>query len=239
MRDSTGVFLIDFLAHHPDYNEMSENTRSLFRPRFVHRSGYVQPFGILSNEDELGRTPFHVFIQTDFLYTSVLNDLSLPLDTVAFDVNRYDCRGRTPIMGFLQQAVEHNLGNDFINTKMQLMINWGANVNSCSRGGSTILQFAAKKALPKLLDMLLATSGIQVDHCDNEGNSALDYAAHTLRRSQSMKATAILTARSLKSITSLLGVMSNRFGRTRASQTRSFSKRSLETLVKLKIHRQK
>jgi hypothetical protein len=236
LRDADGIFLIDFMALRPGFDAMSEDLRSLFRPLFVHNPTHVDHSGIVLDEDEEGRTSLHQYVQKEFIHTAPFYEVPLPFEVVASDINRYNGRGRTPIMDFLLQAFEHNIDEDFICTKAQQLIRCGANVNARSRGGSTILHFAAKKAMPKLLETLLAAN-IQVDHCDNAGMSALDYAVKVFNRSRSVKAPAELTARSLKSTAHLLGVMSHAFGKDRASiaqqPNQDISQRSLQTLQKL------
>lgn len=236
LRDATGVFLIDFMALSPGFDVLSEDIRSQFRPLFVHNPTQVDQSGILSDEDEQGRTRLHQYIQKDFLQTAALHEVSLPFDIIGPDINRYNVRGRTPLMDFLLQAFEQEIEESVICAKVQHLLRCGANVNARSRGGSTILHFAAKKALPKLLETLLTTD-IQVDHGDNAGYSALDYAAKVFNRSRTFKAPAALTARSLKSTAHLLGVVSHTFRRDRAipasAPTKDIKDRALQTLQQL------
>lgn len=140
-------------------------------------------------------------------------------------------------MDFLLQAFEQELHEDVICAKVQQLIRCGANVNTRSRGGSTILHFAAKTVFPKLTETLLA-SDIQVDHRDNAGLSALDYAAKVFNRSRSVKAPAELTARSLKSTAQLLGFMLRRKDRTSGAgnSTKDFNERPLKTLQRFLGH---
>lgn len=239
LRDSTGTFLIDFMALHPGFEDLSEDVRSQFRPLFVHNPTDSEQSGILSDEDENGATHLHQYIQRDFLQTAPLHEVPLPFEVITANINRYNIHGRSPTMDFLLKAIEQDIGEESICAKVQQLLNCGANVNARSRGGSTMLHFAAKKALPKLLEVLLATN-IQVDHCDNEGFSALDYAAKVFNRSRSAKAPAELTARSLKSTAQLLGLVSNAFGKSRHTNatntgipTNDISERSLKTLQKM------
>jgi ankyrin repeat protein len=210
IRDSAGLFLIDFLALRPDFETTSENVRTFFRPLF--KCNHLRT---LSCEDEEGRTELHTYVQKDFVHTVTLLGLPSPIEGIASDINGYNNYGRTPIMDFLQRAFELRIDESIICTKVMELIRYGANVNARSRGGSTILHFAAKKALPQLLEALLATD-IQVDHCDIEGLSALEYATKIFQRSRNVKTPAAVTARSLRSTATLLNAVTT-FGRNRPS----------------------
>jgi hypothetical protein len=241
LRDADGIFLIDFMALHPNFETIGEDVRSQFRPLFVHNPAQEGHSGVLSGEDDKGQTSLHQYLQREFLHTAPLHEVPLLFENASSDLNRYSCRGRTPTMDFLLQALEQNIDEDTICAKVQQLICCGANVNTRSRGGSTILHFAAKKAFPKLVETLLA-SDIQVDHCDNAGLSALDHASKAFNRSRSVKAPAELTARSLKSTAHLLSVMSHAIGKDRAGTdrtssagrpTKDFNERSLQILQRL------
>jgi hypothetical protein len=241
LRDADGIFLKDFMALHPSFETIGEDVRSQFRPLFVHNPAQDDHSGVLSGEDDKGQTSLHQYLQREFLHTTPFHEVPLPFENASIDLNRYNCRGRTPTMDFLLQALEHNIDEDTICAKVQQLIRCGANVNARSRGSSTILHFAAKKAFPKLVETLLA-SDIQVDHCDNAGLSALDHAAKAFDRSRSVKAPAELTARSLKSTAYLLSVMTHAIGKDRAGKdrapgtgrpTKDFNERSLQTLQRL------
>lgn len=235
-RDSTGTFLIDFMALHPKFKDWDEDVRSLFRPLYVHNPMDAVRCGIVSDEDDVGRTRLHLYLQGDFLQTSTLHEVPLHYGQILSDINRYDSHGRTPMMDFLLKAFEQDIDEDIICAKVRQLLLCGANANACSRGGSTILHFAAKKALPKLLEILLATH-VQIYHCDNDGLCALDYAARVFRRSRYAEASVGLAARSLKSTAQLLASISNAFGKDRLSIIKlpkdDISERSLQTLQKL------
>lgn len=235
LRDADGVFMIDYMALRSDFDTMGEDIRSQFRPLFVHNPAQDGHSGILTGEDDKGQTPLHQYLQREFLHSPPLH--GLPFENTPLDLNRYSCRGRTPTMDFLLQAFEQELHEDVICAKVQQLIRCGANVNTRSRGGSTILHFAAKTVFPKLTETLLA-SDIQVDHRDNAGLSALDYAAKVFNRSRSVKAPAELTARSLKSTAQLLGFMLRRKDRTSGAgnSTKDFNERPLKTLQRLLGH---
>lgn len=208
LRDANGLFLIDFMVLHPAFDSLDEGLVSQFRPLFSYSPNRVDEFEVLHNEDKQGRSRLHQYVQGDWLHEAPRNEVAwpfrgdLPLENVC-DINRYDGHGRTPIMDLLLRAFDQSLAEDFICAKVKLLLVCGANVNARSRGGSTVLHFAAKKAMPLLLQMLLETN-IQVDHRDEAGLSALDYAAKVLQRSRSVKSRVELMARSLKSTAQLL-----------------------------------
>jgi hypothetical protein len=126
------------------------------------------------------------------------------------------------VMDFLLRAFDQGLDEDFICAKIKVLLKCGANVNARSRGGSTVLHFAAKKAMPKLLELLLKTN-IQVDHQDEAGLSALDYAARVLQRSRSAKSRVEVLARSLKTTVQLLSVTSQTRPRDRSKSDQQSS----------------
>ena len=228
LRDVGGTFLIDFMVLNPEFNSIDERLKSHFRPLFSFSPHLADQFDVLHNEDKQGRSRFHQYVQGDWLQEASLDELpwpfvgGLPPET-ALDINRYDGHGRTPIMDFLLRAFDQSLAEDFICAKVKVLLSRGANVNARSRGGSTILHFAAKKALPKLLEILLGTD-IQVDHRDEAGMSALDYAAKVLQRSRSAKSRVEVMARSLKTTAHLLKVTSQTKPKDRITADQGFSK---------------
>ncbi|KAF2184800.1 ankyrin [Zopfia rhizophila CBS 207.26] len=202
-RDSSGTFLIDFLASHPDIVQWEEYILRPFRPQFTYNQSYAGVSRALAGEDALGQTPLHNLLQTkSFLQTQTpLHPLSTA-DMVT-NINKYDCQGRTPLMKYLDKAFEERIAEELIVGTVRLLISWGANVNARSRAGSTILHFAAKKAMPELLAYALA-AGAEVNHHDRDDFSALDYAANVFSKSRCATAPPELTARSLKCATRLL-----------------------------------
>jgi hypothetical protein len=214
LREVGGTFLIDFVTLHPGFEILDEQYKSLFHPLYSFSPHLADQFEGLHNEDRHGRSQFHQYVHRDWLLKVPQDEPSwpflflggLPLENVC-DVNKYDGHGRTPIMDFLLRAFDTGLEEDFICAKVKALLNAGANVNARSRGGSTVLHFAAKKAMPRLLELLLTTK-VQVDHCDEAGMSALDYAAKVLQRSRSAEFRVEVMARSLKTTARLLSVTS-------------------------------
>lgn len=219
LRDVGGSFLIDFMALHPGFQILDERFKSFFSPLFSFSPHLADQFEVLHNEDRQGRSRLHQYVQGDWLHEAPLDEVAwpfsggLPLENIC-DINKYDGHGRTPIMDFLLRAFDQSLDEDFICAKIKILLTCGANVNARSRGGSTVLHFAAKKAMPKLLELLLKTN-IQVDHQDEAGLSALDYAARVLQRSRSAKSRVEVMARSLKTTAQLLNVTSQTKPRNR------------------------
>ena len=212
LREVGGTFLINFATLHPGFEILNEQYKSLFRPLYSFSPHLADQFEVLHNEDRHGRSRFHQYVQGDWVLKVPQDEVAwpflggLPLENVC-DINKYDGHGRTPIMDFLLRAFDTGLEEDFICAKVKALLRGGANVNARSRGGSTVLHFAAKKAMPSLLELLLSTR-IQVDHCDEAGMSALDYAAKVLQRSRSAKSRVEVMARSLKTTAQLLSVSS-------------------------------
>lgn len=237
LRDRAGLFLVDYLAVRTDFAAWDTDVQMLFQPDFINHS----PTRLLADENDSGRTSLHVFTQKDFLDPKAHPALPFPNDVVVRDINRYDDQGRTPVMTLVENAFEQRLDEDVLCTKVERLLNCGANINACSRSGTTILLFAAAKAYPRLLDMLL-TLGAHPDHCDDKGLNALAHVAKTIRISQSAKRPVELLARSFKSAAKLLTVDSGIFRKT---QTRSpnpqlpageLAARSKHTLRKLLEH---
>ncbi|OSS43323.1 hypothetical protein B5807_12040 [Epicoccum nigrum] len=212
LREVGGTFLLNFVTLHPGFEILNEQYKSLFRPLYSFSPHLADQFDVLHNEDRHGRSRFHQYVQGDWLLKVPQDEVAwpflggLPLENVC-DINEYDGHGRTPIMDFLLRAFDTGLEEDFICAKVKALLKGGANVNARSRGGSTVLHFAAKKAMPRLLELLLNTD-IQVDHCDEAGMSALDYAAKVLQRSRSAKSRVEVMARFLKTTAQLLSVTS-------------------------------
>jgi hypothetical protein len=227
LRDATGLFLIDFIALHPDFETMTEDIRSRFRPHWIYSAMDQPQSRLLWDEDKEGRPNSQLYLR-HFLYTLPLQNMPFPTGGVISDINRYNSFGRTAIMDYLQHTVQHGIDEDIICMKIKALILCGANVNARFRDGCTILHLAAKKALPKLLEFLLATD-IQVDHCDDSGNSALFYATQIFQRSRSAKAPAEVTARSLKSTANLLNAITPAFVRGRSADARN-SERASQTM---------
>jgi hypothetical protein len=236
-RDAHGNFLLDFLSLHPAYDAMSEDILCKIRPCVP-----ISQFDLWCYEDREGRSRLHQrvlegsYFQTNpaVEFRERLTDGLCARD--ALDINRYDRHGRTPIMDFLLKAFETGLSEHSICERVEHLIRDGANVNARSRGGSTILHFAAKKALPQLMQVLL-THNVQVDHQDESGHSAIDYAVKVLQRSRSAKTKAEAMARSLKSTTTLLGLTKPRAAKSPDFEDRQSAKvlqeRSEKTLQQL------
>jgi hypothetical protein len=222
LREVGGTFLIDFLTLHPGFEILNEKYKSLFRPFYSFSPHLADQFEVLHNEDRHGRSRFHQYVQGDWLLKVPQDEVAwpflrgLPLENVC-DINKYDGHGRTPIMDFLLRAFDRKLEEEFICAKVKALLRGGANVNARSRGGSTVLHFAAKKAMPRLLGLLLEAN-IQVDHCDEAGMSALDYAAKVLQRSRSAKSRVEVMARSLKTTAQLLSARDRGTSHQRSSR---------------------
>jgi hypothetical protein len=240
LRDVGGTFLLEYMSLHPAFGNLDEEFKSLFRPQFGSRSHPVYQFKALHNEDEHGRSRFHQYVSGGLceapLEEVVWSYLSSLLLENACDINKYDGHGRTPIMDYLLRAFDTGLEENIICTRFELLLKCGANVNARSRGGSTVLHFAAKKAMPKLLELLLNTN-IQVDYQDKAGMSALDYAAKVLQRSRSAKSRVEVMARSLKTTAQLLSVTSQIKPRDRGSpdqrSSRDINKRAQRNVEQL------
>ncbi|KAH7394921.1 hypothetical protein DE146DRAFT_633303 [Phaeosphaeria sp. MPI-PUGE-AT-0046c] len=237
LRDRAGLFLIDYMAVRTDFATWDTDVRSLFQPDLNNHS----PTRLLLDENDSGRTSLHVFIQKDFLDPEAHPVLPFPNDVVVRDIYRYYDQGRTPIMDLVENAFEQNLDEKIVCAKVERLLEYGANINACSRSGTTILLFAAKRAYPRLLDILL-NLGAHADHCDDKGLDALAHVAKTIRISQSAKRPVELLARSFKSAAKLLSVDPGIFRKTwtRSSTPQisagELASRSKHTLRKLLEH---
>jgi hypothetical protein len=214
LRDSSGMFLADFVALHPDYKLLDDDMLARLKPHFRVSGLPIMPsvdadgpntLHPLHNEDDFGRSALHAYMQRP---TWPLHEPFFPVDASGFDVNKYDCQGRTPIMSFLEKAFELDMPEEALCKRLEQLIKLGGNVNACSRGGSTALHFAAKKALPKLLDTLFAHD-VTINHRDEMGMSALDHAALMVKYSRSARRPAELLARSIRSAAKLLSKRSS------------------------------
>jgi hypothetical protein len=238
IRDRAGLFLFDHMALHPEFWNLGEEIRSQFQPHFVE---HVAQKRLLTDEDEQGRTDLHNYIQKDFLEPQAPTTLPFLGEVLASEINRYDDHGRTPIMSLAESAFERDLDDDDLCVKVKQLVLGGANINACSRSGTTILLFAARKAYPKLLDMLISL-GARTDHCDDKGQDALAHAAKTIHISQTSKRPVELLARSFKSAAKLLSVDPGPFRKTSKSPSPADlsaaerDARSKRTLQKLLAH---
>jgi ankyrin repeat protein len=61
-------------------------------------------------------------------------------------------------MDFLKRAYDEGIEESITCEKVEQLIRCGADVNTGSRNGGTMLHFAAKKALPKLVGTLLTAN---------------------------------------------------------------------------------
>lgn len=208
LRDSSGCFLIDYIAVHPRFGELSEATISRFRPRFRQGPSSRVMSRALASELETGETALHTVLESNCLaHQRILLYLNNP--EYRNDINKYDCLGRTPLMRYLNQAIKDLVAEESIVATVRMLIPWGVNLDARSRGGSTMLHFAAKSALPELIELALDKAA-NVDHRDCKGFTALDYAAKMFDRSRNGKSPPELTARSLKSTMRLLDYATNR-----------------------------
>jgi hypothetical protein len=237
LRDRAGLFLVDYLSVRTDFAAWDIDDQMIFQPDIVKHL----PTRLLTDEDDGGRTPLHVYIQEGFLDPEAHPVLPFPNDVVARDINRYDDQGRTPMMSLIENAFERNLDEQVLCTKVERLFTYGANINACSRSGTTVLLFAAKKAYPRLLDVLL-TLGAHADHRDDKGQDALAHIAKTIRISQSAKRPVELLARSFKSAAKLLSIKPGIFRKTstlppiKELSAGEVAARSKQTLRKLLEH---
>lgn len=197
-RDSSGCFLINYLSLNPRYGELDECELSVLRPKWEFPTtieyDYSKPLeGVLNDEvEEAPRISDNRFI-VDTLYWVLPNNA---------DINKYDCTGRTPLMRYLDEAVNRNLSEGDLVDIFRMLVNRGANIHARSRGGCTVLHFAARKGLPYVVDLCLSL-GLQPSQADKKGLSALDYASRLYYRSINWRSSAESTARSLK-VTALI-----------------------------------
>ncbi|CAO2654919.1 Nn.00g116520.m01.CDS01 [Neocucurbitaria sp. VM-36] len=194
MRDSAGLFLADFMFSNPSYLKAASPSLP-FYPSYQSAS---QVLGQLMDEDSFGRTRLHRYIRDDFLHAVPSNTLVFESGVVAF-INRYNFNGRTPAMEFLEEAIKLDFSSPIIIEKLKVLVQYGANVNARSRGGNTLLHFAAGKARAEVVRYLLTTS-VQKDHRDNQGRTAYDHAFHIFKHSRKISVSAKKVLRSFQSL---------------------------------------
>lgn len=202
MRDSAGLFLSDFITSNPSWQEIGscpETCGSLSLLTGATQSyPYSHALAQLMLEDSLGRTGLHQYIQEHFLLAPSNTLGAEPSDDPPF-INRYNLNGRTPIMDFLEEAIKLDFSSPVIVAKLKVLVRYGANVNARSRGGNTVLYFAAGKARAGIISYLL-TTGIQKDLRDKKGWTAYDYAFHLFKNSRKKFASAKKAIRSFQSL---------------------------------------
>lgn len=205
-RDTSGCFLIDYIALHPNYESLSNETLDYFRPLFRLGPEGQLPYRTLIGEDDNGATALHSLspqsMRPFLMGLWDLQDEASNLLRNPNNLNAYDCTGMTPLLSFVHRCIENSVDEDTIISGVSLMILWGANVNARSRNGGTILHLTAKSALPRLVSYVVSL-GVQIDLVDKDGFAALDYAAKTFNRSRRRHEPPELTGRSLKSAVKL------------------------------------
>lgn len=188
IRDSAGLFFIDFMKLNPMFDSIGTEYRLMCSPG----SQQIIPTVWRGESPHNGRTQLHEAItgfhvwKTDSESSIFL--LAARLDSIAKqDINRYCLGGRTPIMDFLERAVRVGLSDPAIKDGLEQLIQLGANVNARSRGGSTLLHFAAGKARLEIVKYLLSKDA-QKDHRDDKGNTPFQYAYKLFKHSRKQEA---------------------------------------------------
>jgi ankyrin repeat protein len=194
--DSAGYFLPTMeglVARMEDGN----NEDFLLRYQSRFRSGYVVSGAQIM--DRFGRSQLQQYIRTSYLRAGPSDRWPIDDFNTALFINNYSSDGRTPIMEFLVEAIGLDLPSSVICPKLGRLIRWGANVNARSRGGHTVLHLAAGHARPQVVEFLLQ-AGVQIDHRDNAGRTAYDYAWDLFSRSRKRRVSPLQAARSFQSL---------------------------------------
>jgi hypothetical protein len=234
VRDSSGSYLKDFLA-------LNLKTSDVIETRWLELDSYknsrLSTF-LCSEEFLLGSTSLHEQVIRD------VSNVMIPY-SISTMVNQYNRFGRTPIMEFLEMALDRGIKETLVVAKLQELESLGAKINTRNRDGDTMLHIAAKRSCPEILEHLLFV-GVQVDHRNNTGLTALDYAAQNVDRSRHIKVSPHAMASSFKSATRLLDYARLGFGRQKSSDkiaqknlkaAEEAAKRSLESMTKLQNYR--
>lgn len=150
-------------------------------------------------KDRFGRTQLQQYIRTGFLRARLTDPWPFNSTETALLINNYSSDGRTPMMEFLVEAIGLDLPSSDIRLKLMALIRHGANVNARSRGGHTVLHFAAGQARPEVVDFLLQ-KGVQRDHRDDTGRTAYDHAWGLFKKSRKRKVSPLQAARSFQSL---------------------------------------
>ncbi|KAF2825813.1 hypothetical protein CC86DRAFT_382804 [Ophiobolus disseminans] len=185
-RDSHGLFLIDYMAVNPRFDPNSLVGSRVLPRSWMCLDSLTCDLRRLYDEDPSGQSDLHTYIKQQYVSIAARDALPYSLRHIQGGINRYSSSGCTPIMDFLKEAHKRGTSEDVICAKVAQLLRYGANVNACSGGGSTILHFAAKKAYPSLVDDLLR-SNAQRSLRDDKGHSALDYASIAFHASRSRK----------------------------------------------------
>lgn len=134
------------------------------------------------------------------------------------EAKTYDQSGRTYLMKFVNEACNSWTDEKLIVSMTRELVNYGANVNARAVDGSTVLHIAAGHGYyPELLECFLS-AGAQVNHRNNAGFTALDYAGQHFLQSRSSKARVIDTVRSFKTAIRLLDFALLRLGKSRYAE---------------------
>lgn len=203
IRDSAGLFLYDFVSTREDFDSLNEDILSHFRPPVAFQSGSSYTTRVCLEQDSEGNSEVHRRLVMHDTGVLTLPSLLLITSEYVSQINSYNCHGLTPLMDYLKYAVEDHQKPVDICEKVNSLIHCGIEFNARSRDGSTILHFAAKHALPELLELLIETN-IRFDHCDDAGHTALTYAADAVDRSRIASASIDFAGRAMRSATILL-----------------------------------
>jgi ankyrin repeat protein len=118
------------------------------------------------------------------------------------NTDHYDEYGRTELVNCVESVYMVG-GESRVLSDVKKMVSRGVNINGRSRDGSTALIAAAQRCYPDMVAYLLKM-GAHVDHRDEYGFTAMDYAAEGFNRSRGRNVAAAVTARFFKSATRLL-----------------------------------
>ncbi|KAH7067735.1 hypothetical protein FB567DRAFT_254686 [Paraphoma chrysanthemicola] len=178
--------------------------------------------------DSSDRSYVH-YVADETKRTRMVSPLFQWSDIPASDATQeYDRYGRPRLIQVLESAYSPKDDESQVLHQVKGLVSEGANVNGRSRDGSTALIVAAKRSCPEVVAYLLEMDA-QVDHRDDAGFTAMDYAAEGFNRSRKTKVTADVTARSFKSATRLLEYA--KLGRSKSKSSDSVSLRSLASVT--------
>jgi hypothetical protein len=177
-KDSAGAYLAGYLTGNSDF-------------QFLHP--YV--LSIVSNPKSLngtspdGRNVLHdQVVQHLITYATEYPEqqpTELPMYPYHWDgcnINGYDNEGYTPLGLFMKEVGRYSwISRHFVVSQMKELIKLGADINSRYRNGDTLLHMAARNCDFPVMEFL-ASSGIHINHQNNEGLRAIDCFGSTITK---------------------------------------------------------
>jgi hypothetical protein len=178
-KDSAGTYLFGYLTGNPDFQILHPYVLSI-----------VSSPENLNGESPCGRNVLHDQVVQHFITYALRFPAQRPTELPMYpyhwdgcNINGYDDEGHTPLTLLMKEGLGRfsSISRHFVVSQMKELIKLGADINARCRNGDTLLHMAARKCDFPIMEFL-ASSGIHINHQNNEGLRAIDCLVSTITK---------------------------------------------------------